>query len=129
MFSQRGMWILAHDRHGLEMLRRSTNAMLLNGIDAELHDAAEVRRRIPGLNPTPRFPVLAGLNQPRAGTARHDAVAWGYARAAAALGVDIIQNCEVTGFCIEGGKVGASRPASARSVPTGSAWQLPATAA
>ena len=105
MFSQRGMWILAHDRHGLEMLRRSTNAMLLNGIDAELHDAAEVGRRIPGLNPKPRFPVLAGLNQPRAGTARHDAVAWGYARAAYGLGVDIIQNCDVTGFRIEGGRV------------------------
>jgi sarcosine oxidase subunit beta len=87
------------------MLRRSTNAMLLNGIDAELHDAAEVRRRIPLLNPTPRFPVLAGLNQPRAGTARHDAVAWGYARAAYGLGVDIIQNCDVTGFRIEGGRV------------------------
>jgi sarcosine oxidase subunit beta len=105
MFSQRGMWILAHDRHGVEMLRRSANAMLLNGIDAELHDGEEVRRRIAGLNQTPRFPILAGLNQPRAGTARHDAVAWGYARAAAALGVDIIQNCEVTGFQIEGGRV------------------------
>lgn len=104
MFSRRGMWMLGHDRHGVEMLRRAANAMRLNGVDAELHDGAEVRRRVPGLNPTPRFPVLAGLNQPRAGTARHDAVAWAYARAAAALGVDIIQNCEVTGFRIEGGR-------------------------
>jgi len=105
MFSQRGMMMLAHDRHGVEMLRRSANAMLLNGADAEFLDGAEVKRRIPGLNPSPRFPVLAGLNQPRGGTARHDAVAWGYARAADALGVDIIQNCEVTGFIVEGGQV------------------------
>jgi sarcosine oxidase subunit beta len=105
MFSQRGMWVLAHDRHSVEMLRRSCNAMLLNGVDAEFHDGDSVRARIPGLNPNPRFPILAGLNQPRGGSARHDAVAWGYARAASALGVDIIQNCEVTGFRIEGGKV------------------------
>ncbi len=105
MFSQRGFWMLAHDRHGVEMMRRSANAMLLNGMDAHLHDAQEVHRRIPGLNPNPRFPVLAGLNQPRAGTARHDAVAWAYARAASALGVDIIQNCAVEGFLIEQGHV------------------------
>ncbi len=98
MFSQRGMWSFAHDRHGVEMLRRSVNAMRLNGVDAEFHCGDEVQRRIPGLNPSPRFPIVAGLFQPRGGTARHDAVAWGYARAADALGVDIIQNCEVTGF-------------------------------
>ena len=98
MFSQRGMWSFAHDRHGAELLRRSVNAMRLNGVDAELHSGDEVQRRIPGLNPAPRFPIVAGLFQPRGGTARHDAVAWGYARAADALGVDIIQNCEVTGF-------------------------------
>ncbi len=105
MFSQRGMWMLGHDRHGLEMLRRSANAMRLNGIDAELHDAASIYAAIPGLNRSPRYPILGGLNQPRGGTARHDAVAWGYARAASALGIDIIQNIEVTGFRIEGGKV------------------------
>ena len=105
MFSQRGMWVLAHDRHGVEMARRSANAMLLNGIDAEFHDAASVHAHIPGLNPSPRFPILAGVNQPRGGSARHDAVAWGYARAASALGVDIIQNCEVHDFIIEGGHV------------------------
>jgi len=105
MFSRRGMWSLAHDRHGLEMLRRSANAMLRNGADVEYHEADEVRRRIPGLNPDPRFPVLAGLLQPRGGTARHDAVAWGYARGADMLGVDIIQNCEVTGFDIRGGRI------------------------
>jgi sarcosine oxidase subunit beta len=105
MFSQRGMWVLAHDRHGEEMLRRGANAMRLNGVDAELHDAASVQKNIPGLNPSPRFPVLGGMNQPRGGSARHDAVAWGYARAASALGVDIIQNCEVTGFLIENGQI------------------------
>ena len=105
MFSQRGMWMLGHDRHGLEVLRRSANAMRLNGIDAELHDAESVRAHIPGLNRSPRFPILGGLNQPRGGTARHDAVAWGYARAASALGVQIIQNCEVQGFIVERGHV------------------------
>ncbi len=105
MFSRRGMWVLAHDRHGMEMLHRSVNAMLINGVHAEFHDADSVHRNIPGLNPSPRFPVLAGLNQPRGGTARHDAVAWAYARAASALGVDIIQNIDVTGFDIAGGKL------------------------
>ncbi len=105
MFSQRGMWVLAHDRHGVEMARRSVNAMLLNGIDAEFHDGPSVHANIPGLNPDPRFPIMGGVNQPRGGSARHDAVAWGYARAASALGVDIIQNCEVQDFIIEGGQV------------------------
>jgi sarcosine oxidase subunit beta len=105
MFSQRGMWTLGHDRHGMEMLNRSANAMLLNGIDAELHDADSVRKHIPGLNDNPRFPILGALNQPRGGTARHDAVAWAYARSASHLGVDIIQNCEVLDFIVEGGHV------------------------
>ncbi len=109
MFSQRGMWILAHDRHGLDMLRRSANAMRLNGVDAELHDEMGVRAAIPGLNPNPRFPIRGGLCQPRGGTARHDAVAWAYARSASAAGVDILQNTEVTGFRIEGGRVQAVR--------------------
>ena len=107
MFSQRGMWTLAHDRHSVEMLRRSANAMRLNGVDAEYCERDEVLRRIPELNPEGRFPILAAVNQPRGGTARHDAVAWGYARAASRLGVDIIQNCEVTGFVQEGGRITA----------------------
>jgi sarcosine oxidase, subunit beta len=105
MFSQRGMWMLAHDRHGMEMLRRSANAMRLNGIDADLHDGGAVQAHIPGLNPSPRFPILGGLNQPRGGSARHDAVAWGYARGASALGVDIIQGCDVEGVLVERGHV------------------------
>lgn len=105
MFSQRGMWMLAQDRHGMEMARRSFNAMRLNGVDAELQDAAGVHARIPGMNGSSRFPILGGLSQPRAGSARHDAVAWGYARAASNLGVDIIQNCEVLDFIFERGRV------------------------
>ncbi|HOP21149.1 MAG TPA: sarcosine oxidase subunit beta family protein, partial [Amphiplicatus sp.] len=105
MLSQRGIWTLAHDRHGMEMLRRSANAMRLNGIDAEVHDGAETKRRIPGLNDAPRFPIFGGLLQPRGGNARHDAVAWGFARGADSYGVDIIQNCEVTGFDIREGRI------------------------
>ncbi|PHR60527.1 MAG: sarcosine oxidase subunit beta [Robiginitomaculum sp.] len=105
MFSQRGMWNIAQDRHGLEMLRRAANAMGLNGVPAEFHTETEVRRRIPLLNDAPRFPILAGLLQSRGGTARHDAVAWGYARGADARGIDIIQNCEVTGFDIKNGQI------------------------
>ena len=109
MFSQRGMWYIAHDRHSVEALHRSVNAMLLNGVDAELHDGGEVKRRIPMLGDSERFPVMAGLQQKRGGTARHDAVAWGYARGADAQGVDIIQNCEVTGFDIVDGGIAGVR--------------------
>ena len=100
MLSQRGLIVLAHSRHDLDSMARWANAMRMNGIDAELLSRAEVAAEAPLLNMSPaaRFPVLGGFTQPRAGTARHDAVAWGYARAADALGVDIIQNCEVTGF-------------------------------
>ena len=105
MFSQRGMWELAHDREGLELLRRWANAMQLNGVDAEFHGEASVRARIPELGRSSRFPVLGGVNQPRGGTARHDAVAWGYARAASALGVDIIEQCAVYDFVNEDGQI------------------------
>jgi sarcosine oxidase subunit beta len=107
MLSQRGMMMLAQSRHDLEMLTRSANAMLVNGIDAELLDASAVRRRIPALaeDRDMRFPLWGALNQPRGGIARHDAVAWGYARAADRLGVDIVQGCEVHGFLREGPRV------------------------
>ena len=100
MFSQRGMVTLAHSRHDLDAQRRWVNAMRLHGVDSELLSRDEVSRLAPALDcaPTARLPILGGFIQRRAGTARHDAVAWGYARAADALGVDIIQNCEVTGF-------------------------------
>ena len=107
MFSRRGMLILAHSAAEMEMAARQVNAMRLNGQQVELLDRAAVRRLIPGLNhgPQARFAVHGGYFQPGAGTARHDAVAWAYARAASALGVDIIQNCEVTGLIREAGRI------------------------
>jgi sarcosine oxidase, subunit beta len=100
MLSQRGHVMLAHSRHDLESMARWVNAMRMHGIDAELLTRAEVGELAPALDlsPTARYPVLGGFLQRRAGTARHDAVAWGYARAADALGVDVLQHCEVTGF-------------------------------
>jgi sarcosine oxidase, subunit beta len=100
MLSQRGHIMLAHSRHDLETQSRWVNTLRMHGIDSELVTRAEVGALVPALDlsPTARFAVLGGLRQPRAGIARHDAVAWGYARAASRLGVDIIQECEVSGF-------------------------------
>jgi sarcosine oxidase, subunit beta len=100
MLSQRGHIMLAHTRHDLESLARWANAMHMNGIEAELLTREQVGELVPALDlsPAARYPVLGGFMQRRGGTARHDAVAWGYARAADALGVDILQECEVTGF-------------------------------
>jgi sarcosine oxidase, subunit beta len=100
MLSQRGHVMLAHSRHDLESLARWANAMHMNGIEAELLTRDEVGELIPALDLSSeaRYPVLGGFMQRRGGTARHDAVAWGYARAADALGVDLLQECEVTGF-------------------------------
>src|SRR5450631_688694 len=107
MLSQRGLIMLAHSRHDLDSMSRWANAMRMNGIAAELLTRDQVAAMVPGLDLSPhaRIPLLGGFAQRRAGTARHDAVAWGYARAADALGVDIIQNCEVRGFVQEGGRV------------------------
>ncbi len=100
MFSQRGVLNLAHSKAQMDAYARRGNAMRLNGIDAELLDRRQVLTLVPLLDgrETARFPIEGGLWQGRGGTARHDAVAWGFARAADGLGVDIIQNCEVTGF-------------------------------
>ena len=99
MVSQRGIVNLYHSDAQRDAYARRGNAMRINGIDAELLDLAAVRKMLPFLDfDNARFPIEGGLWQPRAGTARHDAVVWGYARAASDLGVDIIQNCEVTGF-------------------------------
>src|SRR5437763_8173616 len=86
---------------------RRGNAMRLNGIDAQFLTREEIARRIPNLDCSreARFPVLGGLLHPRGGPARHDAVAWGYARAADARGVDLIQQCEVTGIRVERGAI------------------------
>src|SRR4029453_3712438 len=109
MFSQRGMVEVAHSEAELEMLSRAANAMRINSIDIEIIDRDEVLRLAPLLatDLNVRWPVLGGQIQRRAGVARHDAVAWGYARAADSLGVHIIQNCEVSGFAIERGRVTA----------------------
>ena len=106
MVSQRGVLNLHHNDVQRDANVRRGNAMRLQGVDAELLDAQDVRRMLPFLDfDNARFPIRGGLLQPRGGTVRHDAVAWGYARAADRLGVDIIQNCEVTGFRIQGGAV------------------------
>ncbi len=107
MLSQRGQVVLAHNPGQLDVLARKGNTMLLNGIDAELLDRGDVMRALPYLDYSDecRFPIYGGLLQRRAGTVRHDAVAWGYARAASELGVDIIENCEVTGFIESEGRI------------------------
>ncbi|APE44572.1 sarcosine oxidase subunit beta [Sulfitobacter alexandrii] len=107
MLSQRGMLIAAHTPMQMEICTRIANAMQLNGVDGTLMSGAEARERLPLLNQTAdaRFACLGGVWQGRAGVARHDAVAWGYARAASALGVDIIENCTVTGLDIRGGRI------------------------
>jgi sarcosine oxidase subunit beta len=107
MLSQRGQIILGHSPLQLDVLARKGNIMRLNGIDAELLDRAEVMRLLPYLDYSRevRFPIWGGLLQRRAGTARHDAVAWGYARSADVQGVDIIERCEVQGFLIRDGSV------------------------
>jgi len=107
MFSPRGVLNLAHTEGQRDQYFRRGNRMLLNGIDAEWMTREEIARFVPHLDcsDNPRFPILGGLMQRRGGTARHDAVAWGYARAASALGVDIIQNCEVQGFTRDGNRI------------------------
>ncbi len=105
MFSQRGLVHLAHNVHDLQEIGRRGNAIYLNGIDSEFLSPAQIKQMVPFINLACRYPVLGAVLQKRGGTARHDAVAWGYARAADALGVDIIQNCEVTGFKIENNAV------------------------
>ncbi|MBU0643713.1 MAG: sarcosine oxidase subunit beta family protein [Alphaproteobacteria bacterium] len=106
MVSQRGIINLIHTDAQRDAYRRRGNAMRFAGADSVLLSREELREKVPFLNyDNARFPIKGGLMQPRAGTARHDGVAWGYARGADMRGVDIIQNCEVTGFKIERGKV------------------------
>ena len=107
MFSPRGALFLGHSDSDMTQLAQRGDALMCDGIDAELLDREQVRKLVPNLDMSrdARFPIHGGLTQRRGGTARHDAVAWGYARAADALGVDVIQNCEVTGFEIAGGRV------------------------
>ena len=107
MFSQRGLVMLAHTEHELNEASRRVHANRLNGIDAEIWSREQTLAFIPILNGSKdiRYPVIGSSIQKRAGIARHDAVAWGFARAADALGVDIIQNCEVTAIRRDGSRV------------------------
>lgn len=106
MVSQRGVLNLFHSDAQRDAAARRGNAMRLHGVDAELLDTSGVRGMLPFLDfDNARFPIQGGLLQRRGGTARHDAVVWGYARAANDLGVDIIQNCEVTGFIRKDGRI------------------------
>ena len=107
MFSQRGQLGLFHTPAARDAQAKRANTMVMNGIEAELLDREQVKALVPHLDysESARFPILGAILQKRAGTARHDAVAWGFARGADELGVDILQNCEVTGFLREDGVV------------------------
>ncbi len=100
MYSPRGVMMLAHNVHDVQVFKRHIHANRLNGVDNEWLTPEEAKAYCPPLNISTeaRYPVMGAALQRRGGTARHDAVAWGYARAAAARGIDIIQNCEVTGI-------------------------------
>ncbi len=100
MYSKRGVMMLAHNVHDVQSLQRHIHANRLNGVDNEWLTPEQAKAYCPPLSISPdaRHPVLGAALQRRGGTARHDSVAWGYARAAAALGVDIVQNCAVTGI-------------------------------
>ena len=97
MFSPRGVLMLCQTEHELRAMKRTAHANLSQEIETKIIGKSEIKKLVPIINTDgPRYPILAGLWQPKAGTARHDAVAWGYARASSNLGVDIIQNSEVT---------------------------------
>ena len=107
MFSQRGVMNVAHNLHDVRELKRRWHANRLNDIDCEWLNTKQVKEFCPVINTSPniRYPVMGATLQRRGGTARHDAVAWGYARGADAMGVDIIQNCEVTNINVKNGLV------------------------
>ena len=106
MFSPRGLIMLAQTHHEVRGYQRTAHANALQGVSTEYIGAQRVKELVPIINiDGPRYPVLGGLWQARGGTARHDAVAWGYARACSDMGMDIIQQCAVTGVNTEGGKV------------------------
>ena len=107
MFSQRGVMNLGHTLQDMRDIERRSNANYLNGIDSEVLRPEQIRQIVPIMNTSPhaRYPVLGASFQRRGGVARHDAVAWGFARAADREGVDILQNCEVTGILRHNGAV------------------------
>ena len=136
MMSQRGQIVLFHSDGQRDAAVRRANAMINRGDDAEILSATEVSKQIPYLDfDNARFPIYGGILQRRAGTARHDAVAWGYARGADQRGVDLIQNCEVMGIDVENGKVigvqttqGAIRANKVAMVAAGRSSQVAAMA-
>ncbi|MDQ7051208.1 MAG: sarcosine oxidase subunit beta family protein [Enterobacterales bacterium] len=107
MFSQRGVLNLGHTLQDMRDIQRRVNANRLNGIDGEILDPQQIKEIVPYMDCSAnrRYPVLGASWQPRGGVARHDAVAWGFARGASELGVDLIQQCQVTGFEIKNGMV------------------------
>ena len=107
MLSQRGVLNLAHNEHDLKEMSRRVRAIRGNGIDSDILTPAEIKKLVPAINISKevRYPILGASLQRRGGVARHDAVAWGFARAADDRGVDIVQNCEVTGIDRDGGRV------------------------
>ncbi|MGS2642757.1 sarcosine oxidase subunit beta family protein [Streptosporangium sp. LJ11] len=116
LFSQRGVLNLAHSPQDVRESVRRVNANRLNGVDAEWLGPEEVKEVCPivDVSPDARYPVLGATYQPRAGIAKHDYVAWGFARAAAAMGVDLIEHCEVTGIDVVDGRVEAVRTTRGR---------------
>ena len=129
MLSQRGILNVSHTPAQLEIAARLANAMQLNGVDAELWGPDEIRKRLPLMTQSlnSRYLPNGGVWQRRGGTARHDAVAWGYARAADRLGVDIVENCEATGFVMRERRLRRGRDhAKAKSAPKRSASRSPA---
>ncbi|MFC7648508.1 sarcosine oxidase subunit beta family protein [Streptosporangium lutulentum] len=116
LFSQRGVLNLAHSMQDVRESVRRVNANRLNGVDAEWLGPEEVKEVCPIVNVSPdvRYPVLGATYQPRAGIAKHDYVAWGFARAAAAMGVDLIEHCEVTGIDVVDGRVRAVQTTGGR---------------
>ena len=119
--------ILSYTAAQLEIAARLTNAMRLNGVEAEFWGPDKIRERLPLMSQSldARYLPNGGVWQQRGGVARHDAVAWGYARAADLLGVDIVENCEVTGFMMRTAPASASRPRRAKSRKT---WASPSPA-
>ncbi|NNE21937.1 MAG: sarcosine oxidase subunit beta family protein [Rhizobiales bacterium] len=107
MFSPRGVMMMCQTEHELRAFQRTAHANRLAGLDCRMIDRTEVKRLCPIINDSPdaRYPILGAYYQPRGGTGRHDAVAWGYARGADERGVDIVQNCEVLGINVKNGKV------------------------
>ncbi|MEU8206759.1 sarcosine oxidase subunit beta family protein [Streptosporangium sp. NPDC049046] len=116
LFSQRGVLNLAHSLQDVREGVRRVNANRLNGVDAEWLGPEEVKEVCPivDVSPGTRYPVLGATYQPRAGIAKHDYVAWGFARAAAAMGVDLIEHCEVTGIDVVDGRAEAVRTTRGR---------------